>query len=127
MRKSVILGVVLAADVPSYSVYITPNKLTGESKQLLARILGVERDWVYAHARELGADCLPVMKRRERLLAHGHDARFRALAQDPHGAIRDVDVAQVEPDELREQAELIDREPRPGARIPAPIEYARRL
>lgn len=35
-------GIVIAADVPSYSVYITPNKLTAESKTLLAEILSTD-------------------------------------------------------------------------------------
>ena len=50
------------------------------------------------------------LQRRERLLADGHDARFRALAEHAHRAVGRVDVAQIEPDELREpQARRVEQ------------------
>lgn len=45
-------GVVLAADVPSYSVYITPNKITSESKILLAQILGTDASTIDARIKQ---------------------------------------------------------------------------
>lgn len=45
-------GVVLAADVPSYSVYITPNKLNTESKVLLAEILRTDTVTINARIKQ---------------------------------------------------------------------------
>jgi penicillin-binding protein 2 len=45
-------GVVIAADVPSYSVYVTPNKLTAESKRLLARILTTDTATIDAKIKQ---------------------------------------------------------------------------
>lgn len=45
-------GIVLAADVPSYSIYVTPNKLTPESEQLLARILRTDTATIEAKIRQ---------------------------------------------------------------------------
>jgi penicillin-binding protein 2 len=45
-------GVVIAADVPSYSVYITPNKLNDESKVLLAKILETDTTEINAKIKQ---------------------------------------------------------------------------
>ncbi|MBC8145094.1 MAG: penicillin-binding protein 2 [bacterium] len=45
-------GIVLAADVPSYSVYITPNKLNAESKRLLAGILNTDTITINARIKQ---------------------------------------------------------------------------
>lgn len=45
-------GLVIAADVPSYSVYITPNKITSESRALLAKILRTDTATIDAKIKQ---------------------------------------------------------------------------